>query len=92
MKFLLWAKNEKVCSAFPPSREFSPPTASSHTLDRLLSSLCLGEGRRLELLIVCRRHGRSRVSMGLSVLVRGALHTVGVQVIGMGEMGGGIVE
>lgn len=93
MKFLLWAKNKKVCSAFPLTREkFSPPTASSHTLNRLLSSLCLGEGRRLESLIVCRRHGRSRVSTGLSVLVCGALHTVGVQVTGVGEMGGGIVE
>lgn len=93
MKFLLWAKNKKVCSAFPQAvRSFLRPLPPLHILNRLLSSLCLGEGRGLELLIVCQSHWRSRVEIRLSVLERGALYTVGVQVIGVGEMGGRIIE
>ena len=93
MKFLLWAKNKKVCSAFPQAvRSSLRPLPPLHILNRLLSSLCLGEGRGLESLIVCKNHQRSRVEMRLSVLVLGALYTVGVQVIGVGEMGGGTVE
>lgn len=87
MRFLLWAKNKKVCSAFPFAREKpSPPTASlppqsTHSKAPLLSAL--GEP-----CISCLQDApRGRVEMGLSVLPP-ALCIVGAQEICVGEVGG----